>query len=55
MKEIQKDHDKFLHKNTEYDKRLHQVVEYTREKCDDPQLLKQADLEPVVNEIDHNI
>lgn len=32
---LAQDHSVYAHKMSEYDKRLHQVVEYVREKCDD--------------------
>lgn len=49
------DHTLFGDKYVEYDKRLHQVVEYVREKCDDKTVLKQEDLYKLSVDLDDKI
>ena len=55
IKSFKDDHNLFTDKFREYDKRLHQCVEYCREKCDDNSLIKKADLEKIKVEVDDRI
>ena len=49
------DHDVFAQKMKEYDKRLHQVVEYVREKCDERHGPSLLDFQKVKLEIEDQL
>ena len=55
IKSYKDDHNLLTDKFREYDKRLHQCVEYCREKCEDNSLIKKADLEKIKVEVDDRI
>lgn len=55
LKNIREDHTVYADKYYEFDKRLHTVVEYVREKCDDKNVLKQEDLYKLQIEVDDRV
>jgi len=55
IKSFKDDHNLLTDKFREYDKRLHQCVEYCREKCEDNSLIKKADLDKIKVEVDDRI
>lgn len=55
VRSVKDDFSLFADKFREYDKRLHQCVEYCREKCDDNSVLKKEDLERLKIDVEDKV
>jgi hypothetical protein len=50
---MRRDHTELVQRCSELDKRMHQTIEYCREKCDDKRIVKLEDLKKIETDTDN--